>query len=206
MSPAPSHDSLPRPDDVALMRLIADGDEEAFRLLVERHQHLVCGTITKMLGDPIEAEDLAQQVFLRVYKAAKSYQPSAQFKTWLFTIVRNLVLNEYRRRTRAWLQPLPSQDDDESSSYGAELPDKAAKSPDQQTLEKEMMRAIDRAILALPEQQRLAVILRRYDEFSYEEIAAVLKTTVPSTKSLLFRARESLREALQRYLGEGEGI
>ena len=205
MSTSTGHDSPPQPDDVALMRLIADDDEEAFRLLVERHQHLVCGTITKMLGDPIEAEDLAQQVFLRVYKAAKSYQPSAQFKTWLFTIVRNLVLNEYRRRTRAWLQPLPNQDDDESSSYGAELPDKAAKSPDQQALEKEMMRAIDRAILALPEQQRLAVILRRYDEFSYEEIAAVLKTTVPSTKSLLFRARESLREALQRYLGEGEG-
>lgn len=206
MSPTPSHDSLSHPDDVALMRLIAEGDEEAFRLLVERYQHLVCGTITKMLGDPIEAEDLAQQVFLRVYKAAKSYQPSAQFKTWLFTIVRNLVLNEYRRRTRAWLQPLPSPEEDESSSYGAELPDKAAKSPDQQALEKEMMRAIDRAILALPEQQRLAVILRRYDEFSYEEIATVLKTTVPSTKSLLFRARESLREALQRYLGEGEAI
>lgn len=194
----------PHPDDIALMRLIADGDEEAFRLLVERHQHLVCGTITKMLGDPIEAEDLAQQVFLRVYRAARTYQPSAQFKTWLFTIVRNLVLNEYRRRTRAWFQPLPGGGDDDESGYGApELADKSVKTPAQHSLDAEMMRAIDQAILALPEQQRLAVILRRYDEFSYEEIAAVLKTTVPSTKSLLFRARESLRESLQRYLGEG---
>lgn len=202
MSSPTGHDPDAHPGDVELMRLVASGDEEAFRLLVERYQRLVCGTITKMLGDPIEAEDLAQQVFLRVFRAAKTYQPSAQFKTWLFTILRNLVLNEYRRRTRAWLQPLPNPEDDDTSAYGAELPDKSAKSPAHHALEKEMMAAIDRAILALPEQQRLAVILRRYDEFSYEEIAAVLKTTVPATKSLLFRARETLRVALQQYLGD----
>lgn len=198
-------DPLPAPDDVELMRLVAKEDEEAFRLLVERHQNVVYGTIAKMLGDPVEAEDLAQQVFLRVYRAAKTYQPSAQFRTWLFTIVRNLVLNEYRRRQRAWLQPLPSPDDDpESASYGAELSDKNAKSPAQHSLDQEMMGTIDRAILALPDQQRLAVILRRYDEVSYEEIAAVLKTTVPATKSLLFRARETLRISLQSYLGDKE--
>lgn len=201
MSQHPAHP--PPPDDVELMQRIADDDEEAFRLLVERHQQIVYGTIAKMLGDPIEAEDLAQHVFLRVYRAAKTYQPSAQFRTWLFTIVRNLVLNEYRRRQRAWLQPLPSPDDDpDGPSYGPELSDKNAKSPAQHALDQEMMSAIDRAILALPEQQRLAVILRRYDEFSYEEIAAVLKTTVPATKSLLFRARESLRVSLQSYLGD----
>lgn len=202
MSSPSGHNPSPQPDDVELMRLVAAGDDEAFRLLVERYERIVCGTITKMLGDPIEAEDLAQQVFLRVYRAASTYQATAQFKTWLFTILRNLVLNEYRRRTRAWLQPLPDAGDEATSAYGAELSDKATKSPDQHALDREMMQAIDRAILALPEQQRLAVILRRYDEFSYEEIAAVLKTTVPSTKSLLFRARESLRDALQRYLGD----
>ncbi len=196
------NESTPAPDDVELMTLIAQGDEEAFRLLVERHQRLVYGTVVKMLGDPVEAEDIAQQVFLRVYKAAKTYTPTAQFKTWLFTIVRNLVVNEYRRRTRAWLQPLPEQieEAEDGMAAGLELADPQAKTPAEEALNREMMKSIDSAILALPEQQRLAVVLRRYDEFSYEEIAAVLKTSVSATKSLLFRARETLRSALQSYL------
>lgn len=203
MSPQPGHDPVPSPEDAELMALVACDDEGAFRVLVERHQNLVYGTITKMLGDPIEAEDIAQQVFLRVHRAAKTYQHTAQFKTWLFTIVRNLVMNEYRRRNRAWLQPLPSQDDeDENTGHSAELADKTTKTPAQHALDRELMTAVDQAILDLPEQQRLAVILRRYDEFSYEEIAAILKTSVPSTKSLLFRARETLRDALQSYLDQ----
>jgi RNA polymerase sigma-70 factor (ECF subfamily) len=160
-----------------------------------------------MLGDPIEAQDLAQQVFVRVYRAAGSYRAVAQFRTWMFTIVRNLVFNEHRRRSRATLVPLHPPDSDGPGSgnpAGLDLPDTAGKSPGERVLEQEMMAAIDEAILALPEQQRLAIVLRRYDEFSYEEIAAILKTSVPATKSLLFRARETLRQALQDYLEEGE--
>jgi RNA polymerase sigma-70 factor (ECF subfamily) len=158
-----------------------------------------------MLGDPVEAQDLAQQVFVRVYRAAESYRAVAQFRTWMFTIVRNLVFNEHRRRSRATLIPLHAPDADASGNpAGLDLPDTAEKSPGERALEREMMAAIDRAILALPDQQRLAIVLRRYDEFSYEEIAAILKTSVPATKSLLFRARETLRKALQDYLEEGE--
>jgi len=185
--------------DKSLMRLIAQGDEEALRELIEKHQGAVYGTIAKMLGDPIEAQDLAQQAFVRVYRAAGAYRATAQFKTWMFTIVRNLVFNEHRRRSRApFISLYPPEN--ETSAPGFDAPDTVNKPPGDSVLQEEMLRAIDGAILALPEQQRLAIVLRRYDEFSYEQIAEILKTSVPAVKSLLFRARETLRIALRDYL------
>jgi RNA polymerase sigma-70 factor (ECF subfamily) len=189
--------------DKALMVRIAEGDEAALRDLIEKHQGAVYGTIAKMLGDPTEAQDLAQQVFVRVYRAAGSYRATAQFKTWIFTIVRNLVFNEHRRRSRATLVSLHPPENEQGyagGSPGLDLPDLANKTPGESLLQQEMLRKIDEAILALPEQQRLAIVLRRYDEFSYEQIAEILKTSVPATKSLLFRARETLRIALKDYL------
>ena len=189
--------------DKALMVRIAQGDESALRELIEKHQGAVYGTIAKMLGDPIEAQDLAQQVFVRVYRAAGSYRATAQFRTWMFTIVRNLVFNEHRRRSRATLVSLHPPEGEASHGVGAsgmDLPDTGNKTPDEYYLQQEMLKKVDEAILALPEQQRLAIVLRRYDEFSYEQIAEILKTSVPATKSLLFRARETLRVALQEYL------
>ncbi|MEZ0298078.1 MAG: RNA polymerase sigma factor [Candidatus Methylacidiphilales bacterium] len=189
--------------DVELMRRVARQDDHAFRLLVERHQSAVYGTILKMLGDPIEAEDIAQQVFIRVYRAAPQYQPSAQFRTWLFTIVRNLVFNEHRRRSRAWFFSIDQQPEEESDAPAFELPDTLTKAADREVMDREMMESIDKAILSLPEQQRIAVVLRRYDEFSYDEIAEVMKVSVPSVKSLLFRARETLRQKLSHYMQGG---
>jgi len=189
--------------DKALMGRIAAGDEVALRDLIEKHQGAVYGTIAKMLGDPAEAQDLAQQVFVRVYRAAGSYRATAQFKTWIFTIVRNLVFNEHRRRSRATLVSLSPTENEQGhfgSTSDSDLPDLANKTPGENVLQRELMRKVDEAILALPEQQRLAVVLRRYDEFSYEQIAEILKTSVPATKSLLFRARETLRVSLQDYL------
>lgn len=189
--------------DKALMVRIAGGDEAALRDLIEKHQGAVYGTIAKMLGDPVEAQDLAQQVFVRVYRAAGTYRATAQFKTWIFTIVRNLVFNEHRRRSRATLISLSPTENEQGHSTQAgetDLPDMANKTPGENMLQAEMLRKIDEAILALPDQQRLAIVLRRYDEFSYEQIAEILKTSVPATKSLLFRARETLRVALQDYL------
>ena len=191
--------------DKALMLRIAAEDGEALRELIEKHRGTVYGTIAKMLGDPIEAQDLAQRVFVRIYRAAPTYRATAQFKTWMFTILRNLVFNEHRRRSRATLIPLHPPDADAPGVPGAplsapDLPDPRLKTPAEQLLQAEMMKAVNDAILALPEQQRLAIILRRYDEFSYEEIAEVLQTSVSATKSLLFRARETLRTALKDYL------
>jgi RNA polymerase sigma-70 factor (ECF subfamily) len=187
--------------DKSLMLRIAGEDEGALRELIEKHQGIVYGTIVKMLGDPIEAQDLAQRVFVRIYRAAPTYRTTAQFKTWMFTIVRNMVFNEHRRRSRATLVPLHAPDAETSNGgAGLELPD-TNKTPSEQVLQDELLRAVNDAILALPEQQRLAMVLRRYDEFSYEEIAEVLQTSVSATKSLLFRARETLRASLRVYLG-----
>src|ERR1700735_2437631 len=108
--------------DKALMVRIAGGDEAALRELIEKHQGAVYGTIAKMLGDPVEAQDLAQQVFVRVYRAAGTYRATAQFKTWIFTIVRNLVFNEHRRRSRATLISLHPPDNEQGYAGNSPAP------------------------------------------------------------------------------------
>jgi RNA polymerase sigma-70 factor (ECF subfamily) len=150
-----------------------------------------------MLGSPDEAEDLAQVVFLRVWKNAARWQPRAKFTTWLMTITRNLVFNETRRRGRARTVPL-----DEPDENPREYPDLSAATPAQILAEGELQTAIDAAIASLGEQPRMALILRRYEEMPYEEIAEVIGVTVPAVKSMLFRARSELRERLARFLEE----
>jgi RNA polymerase sigma-70 factor (ECF subfamily) len=182
--------------DFALMVRVAEGDHAAFRQLVERHQNAVIGTVAKMLGNAAESEDIAQQVFLRIWRNAKRYRPDAKFTTYLFTITRNLVYNETRRRSRK--KEVSSDEREENSNLTVEAsPDRQ---PDAQLLQAELQRKVDEAIASLPETQRMAVVLRRYEQLSYEEIAVVLKLSVSAVKSLLFRARTSLREALSEYL------
>jgi len=184
------------PDDHALMAAAGRGDEKAFALLVERHHTLVIHTIAKMLGDEHEAHDLAQQVFLRVWRSAPRFRPQAKFTTWLMTIVRNLVFNESRRRYRSQLVSIEQKREEHPAR---ELPDPHSQSADHLASQHELTAAIDAAIAALPEQQRLALILRRYHDQSYEAIAEVLGTSVPSVKSLLFRARGTLKDQLNHW-------
>ena len=183
-------------EDVRLMELVSAGDSGAFEQLVERHQRLVVGTVGRMLGNTSDAEDIAQQVFVRVWKSAKRYVPRAKFTTWLLKITRNLVFNELRRRSRHPQVPLQAESEEEERP----IRDENAIAPDASMLEQELQKAIDAAIANLPETQRLAVILRRYEELSYEEIAETLDQSVSAVKSLLFRARTELRTSLQRYL------
>ena len=183
-------------EDIRLMELVGAGDEGAFEQLVERHQRLVIGTVGRMLGSGSDAEDIAQQVFVRVWKNAKRYEPRAKFTTWLLKITRNLVFNELRRRSRHPQVPLQSESDEEERP----LKDEQAVAPDASLLEHELQQAVDAAIANLPETQRMAVVLRRYEELSYEEIAEALDQSVSAVKSLLFRARTELRVSLQRYL------
>ena len=197
--PTAANDSADGDDvDVALMHRIAEGDERAFRDLVERHQNAVVGTVARMLNDPTEAEDIAQLAFLRIWKHAKRWRPDAKFTTYLFTITRNLVFNESRRRTR---RKEVSTDEREEGS-GFQMASESRLGPEEETMKLEMHQQIDRAIATLPEAQRTAVILYSYESLPYEEIATVLKTSVSSVKSLLFRARTTLREKLASYLAE----
>ena len=186
--------------DWALMHRIKAGDEAAFRELVELHERRVIGTAARMLSDDAEAQDVAQQVFVRVWKSAVRWEPTAKFTTWLYTILRNLVFNESRRRSRHPVRSLDATTDE--SDRPQQFEDTGVKSPDTALLDAEMQDAIDRAISELPESQRMAIVLRRYQDVSYEEIAAVLDLTVPAVKSLLFRARTDLKEKLRAYLGE----
>jgi len=183
-------------EDVRLMLLVSGGDTAAFEQLIERHQALVAGTIGRMLGSNSEVEDIAQQVFIRVWRSAGRYVPRAKFTTWLLKITRNLVFNEMRRSKRRASVPLQI----ETQAEEIPLKDEAGQAPDASLLESELQGAIERAITALPESQRMALILRRYEELSYEEIADVLDLSVPAIKSVLFRARTELRERLASYL------
>lgn len=185
-------------DDRALMRLVATGDRAAFRLLVESHQHRVVGTIAKMLGDGRDAEDLAQNVFIRVWNSAARYEPRAKFTTWLYTITRNLVFNEIRRRERAKADSLDAR----MEVAGDTLMDSSMMQADESMLQSELEDAVQTAMASLPEAQRMAVVLRRYEDLSYEEIATVMDLSVSSVKSLLFRARAELKNQLTRYLNE----
>lgn len=198
-----THDSgIPLEDDdaedVRLMLRVRDGDMACFETLIERHQQAVLGTVAKMLGHPADAEDIAQQVFIRVWKSAARYEAQAKFTTWLFTIARNLVFNEMRRRQR---KPTTSLDEREEVT-GLATPDRTGTglSPDETALRRELEAAIDDAIQSLPEKQRLAVVLRRHEDMPYEQIGEVIGLSVPAVKSLLFRARTHLKERLRDYL------
>lgn len=178
------------------MRLIAGGDTTAFEQLIERHQTLVAGTVARMLGSNSDVEDIAQQVFIRVWKSAGRYVARAKFTTWLLKITRNLVFNEMRRAKRH--PHLPVQIEPEAEEMP--LKDEAMATPDANLLQAELQAEIEKAIMLLPDTQRMALVLRRYEELSYEEIADVLDLSVPAVKSLLFRARTELRERLKGYL------
>ncbi len=183
-------------EDVRLMQLVGRGDTSAFETLIERHQSLVAGTVARMLGSNSDVEDIAQQVFIRVWKSARRYVPRAKFTTWLLKITRNLVFNELRRSKRHAHVPL------QTNPGAKEFPvkDEVNPAPDAALLETELRQAIDDAITQLPESQRMALVLRRYEQLSYEEISEVLDLSVPAVKSVLFRARTELRARLSRYL------
>jgi len=183
--------------DVALMMRVKEtGDTAAFEEIVERHQHAVVGTVAKMLGGMAGAEDIAQEVFIRLWKCSKRYERKAKFTTFLFTITRNLVFNESRKRSK---RKTYSMEEREEQSH-MQVADDPVSSPDNSMLQAEMRKAVDKAIQDLPEKQRMAVVLRRYEQLSYEEIADVLDLTVSAVKSQLFRARATLRDALQHYM------
>jgi RNA polymerase sigma-70 factor (ECF subfamily) len=170
--------------DIELLRAIAGGDHLAFKGLVERYQSRLFNFLYRYLREREAAEDLTQEVFLKVYQAAPRFEPRAKVKTWIFTIAYNLAVNELRRRQRRGFFRLFAHEDREIE---------ASKAENQLHLEETMTEALG----LLPANQRAALLLRVRDELSYQEIAEILGVSRASVESLLFRARERLRRMVR---------
>jgi len=190
--------------DAALMLRVKKGDRDAFARLVEKYQQPVMNFVHRTLHDEIEAEDVAQNVFLQVYKSAPRYERTAKFSTWLFTIARNLCLNEIRRRSRHPAESLDATHPESEDQPLRQFEDKKSFSPPETLLHGELEEKIAQALADLPENQRTALLLCRQDELSYEEIAEVLDCSLSATKSLIHRGRETLKQKLKPYLRSGE--
>jgi RNA polymerase sigma-70 factor (ECF subfamily) len=189
--------------DAALMLRVREGDRDAFAQLVDKYKQPVMNLVYRTLPDATEAEDLAQVVFLQVYKSAHRYQVAAKFSTWLFTIARNLCLNEIRRRSRHPAESLDQTREGDEEHPLRQVEDARIFSPPDALLQRELEQKIDQAVNSLPEKQRTALMLCRQEELSYEDIAKVLGCSVSATKSLIHRARETLKEQLKPYLKTG---
>ena len=186
--------------DVDAMLRVKTGDESAFAYLVQKYRRPMVGFMYRMCHNPSTAEELAQEVFLRVYRSRTSYEPSAKFTTWLYRIATNLAVN-YARDTRHE-RPENTLRLDEPDQETGNTPDLAddSLSAEEQILKRERLAAIRNVVNALPERQKLAVIMHKYQQMDYRQIAGVLKLSESATKSLLYRAYETLREQLKEYV------
>lgn len=189
--------------DAELMLRVKTGDLAAFEVLVEKYKQPVINLVARTISDPTEAEDLAQNVFVQVFKSANRYTASARFSTWLFTIARNLCLNELRRRSRHPAASMDAPLGEEEEPLSRQLPDKRAEEPSQALLQGELVSKIEEALADLPESQRTALLLFREKDMAYEDIAEVMGTSLSATKSLIHRARETMKLRLKPYLRSG---
>jgi len=190
-----------RDPDIRLMLRVREDDAGAFEELVELYQHRLVAVMNHLVGNAEEAEDLAQEVFLRVYRTRKKYHPRSKFSTWLFTIANNLALNALRSRKRKPLTLLPAQDSGPLGPRPAErLVQDRGSGPMRRLERQELTELIRRALEGLNERQRMAVVLNKFEDMNYAEIAEVMGLTTKAVKSLLSRARENLRVALSNYI------
>ncbi len=190
--------------DAALMLRVKRGDRAAFGELVDKYRQPLFNFIFRTLRDEAESEDVAQNVFLQVYKSRDRYRRTAKFSTWLFTIARNLCLNEIRRRSRHPAESLTETPGENEDQPARQYEDKTVRLPTENALHGELAAKVEQALAELPENQRTAILLCRQDELSYEEIAEVLECSLSATKSLIHRGRETLKEKLKPYLQTGE--
>ena len=206
-------DSAPEPKtryeltdpDVRLMLRVRDGDEVAFRELVEKYQARLVGILTHLVSDRETAQDLAQDVFLRVYRARERYVPTAKFSTWLFTITHNVAINSLRKSSRRKEINLVSSPSGSMPVRPLEImaKEKSGLMPARQLLNSEMETVMMAAIEQLGERQRIATMLSKFEGMSYLEIGETMGLTTQAVKSLLSRARNNLKDILKPYLESG---
>jgi RNA polymerase sigma-70 factor (ECF subfamily) len=181
-------------DDSSLMLAFKRGDEQAFITLLEKYTPRIINYLYRNTGNAADAEDLAQEAFVRVYAAARNYEPTAAFSTWLYTIATNLYLDHVRKRSHAPASIEKTDRDDEAvPSEARDLRERSLEKIVEDRHRDDQIRA---CLQSLPEAQRIALTLKIYDDISYEEIAEILHTTVPAVESLLFRARQHLKKEL----------
>jgi RNA polymerase sigma-70 factor (ECF subfamily) len=194
------HAELDPASDAAAMLRVAAGDEASFNFLVQKHHRAMIHFLFRMTRNQAVAEELAQEVFLRVYRARDSYRAEARFTTWLYRIATNLAVNHARdtKHERAAQTIYLDAPDEETGT----TPDVADDEPsaEQRLLTKERMAAIKNHVMALPERQRMAVVMHKYQGMDYRQIGEVLKLSESATKSLLFRAYQTLRDTLKDFV------
>jgi RNA polymerase sigma-70 factor (ECF subfamily) len=181
--------------DVALMLRVKAGDERAFVELFHKHKRKIVSFARRYLSQGARAEDAAQEVFLRIYRARERYEPKSKFTTYLYHVATNTCLNHLRAR-----EFLLRDKGEEAESASDRLPDNSGTSPEADLAGRELEVRINRTLGALPESQRTALLLLRSQDLSYEEIAEVMCTTVPAVKSLLNRAREFMLAELAPWV------
>ena len=188
------------PDGRELMLAVAADEPGAFERLVKVYETRVKAGVFRSIRDSSSVDDLSQEVFLRLYKARHRYQPSARFETFLYRIIFNLCVNhtQFYARRKAWSLDTPAGDDD---SRGIEPEDQSATMPHEQLEAVERAVFVRRAVNALPDAQRRALMLSRFEGLGYEEIGQVMDLSLQAVKSLLWRARENVRRKLRPILG-----
>jgi RNA polymerase sigma-70 factor (ECF subfamily) len=186
--------------DADIMLRVKTGDQSAFEYLVQKYRRPIVSFMYRMARNAAAAEDLAQEVFLRVYRSRESYEATAKFTTWLYRIATNLAVNHARdtRHERPEVQ-VSLDEPDEDTGATLEVPDSSLNA-EQAIVRRERLMAIRQKVEALPEQQRLAVLMHKYQQMDYKQISEVLKKSESATKSLLFRAYETLREQLKEFV------
>jgi RNA polymerase sigma-70 factor (ECF subfamily) len=184
--------------DAQLMLRVKEGDGESFELLLEKYRSSVISYLYRMVQNQGVAEELAQEVFFRVYRSRASYVPTAKFTTWLFRIATHLALNSLRdHRNERHQESLDEQFED---SWGIQVMDQR-RNREQELVAEARLAEVRRAVAALPEKQRAAVLMHKYQEMDYVQIGSILGCSTSAVKSLLFRAYETLRRRL-RHMGE----
>jgi RNA polymerase sigma-70 factor, ECF subfamily len=193
-----------RDPDVRLMVQVRNDVQGAFESLVERYQNRLVGIFFHMVGSMEEAEDLCQEVFLRIYRARKGYRPRAKFATWLFTIANNLALNHLRRKGRNPSVSLGAATGSQPVPAVAKHLEGREGTPSAQMRQTELSDLVRDAMATLNEDQKMAVLLNKFEEMSYAEIGDIMGRSPAAIKSLLARARNQLREQLEPYLVTGQ--
>jgi RNA polymerase sigma-70 factor (ECF subfamily) len=186
--------------DAQVMLRVRDGDDGAFNYLVERYRRPMISFMYRMVHNAAIAEELAQEVFLRVYRSRTSYTADAKFSTWLYRIATNLAVNHARDNKHERPEEKASLDEVNNETGQAMDVADTRLNVEQGILRSERLRAIRRQVEALPERQRMAVMMHKYQELDYRQIAEVLHLSESATKSLLFRAYETLRQSLKEFI------